>query len=61
MPDYVDPKRFQAGAETARMKAFADLEGALQLAPGTGVSRLAAKVLFRSGIISSSIITDFSG
>ncbi len=43
--DYVDPKRFQPGAEAARMEAIADFEEVLQLAPGTGMSRFAGQVL----------------
>jgi hypothetical protein len=59
MPDYVDPKRLQAGTVAARVKALADFEEVTQLAPGTGVSRSPAKFCLRSGIIRSSIVTDF--
>jgi len=39
MSDYVDPKRFQEGAEAARMKAIASFEEVLLLVPGTEMSR----------------------
>jgi len=45
MSDYVASKRFQEGAEAARMKAIADFEEVLQLAPGTGLSKFADQVL----------------
>jgi hypothetical protein len=45
MSDYVDPKRFQEGAEAARMKAIACFEEVLQLVPGTEMSRFAGQVL----------------
>ena len=45
MSDYLDPKRFQEGAEAARMKAIACFEEVLQLVPGTEMSRFAGQVL----------------
>jgi hypothetical protein len=45
MSDYVDPKRYEEGAEEARIKAIAYFEEVLQLTPETGVSRFALEVL----------------
>jgi hypothetical protein len=45
MSDYVDPKKFQEGAEAARMKAIGHFEEVLQLAPGTNFSRFALELL----------------
>jgi hypothetical protein len=45
MSGYVDPKQFQQGAESARLKAMADFEEVRQLAPGTGLSKFADQIL----------------
>ncbi len=45
MADYVDPKKYQEGAEQARLQAIGYFEQILRLAPETKLAEYARQVL----------------
>ena len=45
MADYVDPKRYNEGAEQARLKAISDFEQVVQLSPETKFAEYAHQIL----------------